>query len=120
MADLYLKRLESERKTLWATCRLKGLAKDTPERQRIAEIDRLIAQHKTPPPTSPLPQAGGGKGRAGSQPALEQPGAVYPLDGGGPVSLEEAEAEAEAGMAEQSLRYREGGNELYVSTEPAA
>ena len=112
MADLYLKRLESERKTLWATCRLKGLAKDTPERQRIAEIDRLIAQHKTPPPTSPLPQAGGGKGRAGSQPALEQPGAVYPLDGGGPVSLEEAEAEAEAGMAEQSLRYREGGNEL--------
>ena len=112
MADLYLKRLESERKTLWATCRLKGLAKDTPERRRIAEIDRLIAQHKTPPPTSPLPQAGGGKGRAGSQPALEQPGAVYPLDGGGPVSLEEAEAEAEAGMAEQSLRYREGGNEL--------
>ena len=112
MADLYLKRLESERKTLWATCRLKGLAKDTPERRRIAEIDRLIAQHKTPPPTSPLPQAGGGRGRAGSQPALEQPGAVYPLDGGGPVSLEEAEAEAEAGMAEQSLRYREGGNEL--------
>ena len=30
MADLYLKKLESERKTLWATCRLKGLAKDTP------------------------------------------------------------------------------------------
>ena len=46
MADLYLKKLESERKTLWATCRLKGLAKDTPERQRIAEIDRLIAEHK--------------------------------------------------------------------------
>ena len=114
MADLYLKRLESERKTLWATCRLKGLAKDTPERQRIAEIDRLIAQHKTPPPTSPLPQAGGGKGRAGSQPALEQPGAVYPFDGGGPVSLEEAEA----GMAEQSARYRAGGNELYVPTKP--
>ena len=46
MADLYLKRLEAERKTLWATCRLKGLAKDTPERQRIAEIDRAIAEHK--------------------------------------------------------------------------
>ena len=45
MADLYLKRLETERKTLWATCRLKGLAKDTPERQRIAELDRLIADH---------------------------------------------------------------------------
>ena len=45
MADLYLKRLESERKTLWATCRLRGLAKDTPERQRIAELDRLIAEH---------------------------------------------------------------------------
>ena len=30
MADLYLKKLESERRTLWATCRLKGLPKDTP------------------------------------------------------------------------------------------
>ena len=38
MADLYARKLESERKTLWATCRLKGLAKDTPQRQRIAEI----------------------------------------------------------------------------------
>jgi hypothetical protein len=46
MADLYLKRLEAERKTLWATCRLKGLAKDTPERLRIAEIDEAIAEHK--------------------------------------------------------------------------
>src|SRR5688500_17686223 len=33
MADLYLKKLEAERKALWATCRLKGLAKDTPERR---------------------------------------------------------------------------------------
>jgi len=46
MADLYLKRLEAERKTLWATCRLKGLAKDTPERQRIAAIDQAIAEHR--------------------------------------------------------------------------
>jgi hypothetical protein len=46
MADLYAKALESERKTLWATCRLKGLAKGTPERERIAELDRLIAEHK--------------------------------------------------------------------------
>ena len=46
MADLYAKALESERKTLWATCRLKGLAKDTPERQRIEELDRLIAEHE--------------------------------------------------------------------------
>jgi hypothetical protein len=46
MADLYLKALESERKSLWATCRLKGLAKNTPERLRIAELDRLIAEHK--------------------------------------------------------------------------
>jgi hypothetical protein len=46
MADLYLKRLEAERKTLWATCRLKGLAKDTPERQRIAALDQAIAEHK--------------------------------------------------------------------------
>jgi hypothetical protein len=45
MADLYLKRLESERKTLWATCRRKGLPKDSPERQRIAAIDQAIAEH---------------------------------------------------------------------------
>ena len=50
MADLYLKKLESERKTLWATCRLKGLAKETPERLRITEIDRLIAEHKARKP----------------------------------------------------------------------
>jgi hypothetical protein len=46
MADLYLKKLEAERKTQWATCRLKGLAKHTPERLRITELDRLIAGHK--------------------------------------------------------------------------
>ena len=50
MADLYLKALESERKALWATCRLKGLPKDTPERQRIAELDRLIAEHQAKKP----------------------------------------------------------------------
>ena len=46
MADLYLKALESERKQLWATCRLKGLPKGTPERLRIAELDESIAAHK--------------------------------------------------------------------------
>lgn len=46
MADLYLKALESERKSLWATCRLKGLARHTPERLRIAEIDEAITAHK--------------------------------------------------------------------------
>lgn len=46
MADLYLKALNSERKALWAECRLKGLAKDTPQRQRIVEIDALLAAHK--------------------------------------------------------------------------
>jgi hypothetical protein len=46
MADLYLKALEAERKSLWATCRLKGLAKDTPERQRIVELDKLLQEHK--------------------------------------------------------------------------
>jgi hypothetical protein len=46
MADLYLKALESERRSLWAACRLKGLAKDTPERQRIVELDKLLAEHK--------------------------------------------------------------------------
>lgn len=43
MADLYLKALQSERKSLWATCRLKGLGKGTPERLRIAELDEAIA-----------------------------------------------------------------------------
>lgn len=46
MADLYLKALESERKSLWAACRLKGLAKDSPERVRIAELDVLLEEHK--------------------------------------------------------------------------
>ena len=46
MADLYQKKLDAERKALWATCRLKGLPRDTPERQRIVEIDRLLAEHK--------------------------------------------------------------------------
>ena len=46
MADLYLKALESERKQLWATCRLKGLPRGTPERDRIAALDQLIAEHK--------------------------------------------------------------------------
>lgn len=46
MADLYLKAMEAERKSLWATCRLKGLAKDTPERRRIVELDEAIAAHR--------------------------------------------------------------------------
>ncbi len=46
MADLYLKALESERKQLWASCRLKGLPKGTPERLRIDELDGLIRDHK--------------------------------------------------------------------------
>jgi hypothetical protein len=47
VADLYLKALESERKKLWAECRLKGLGKGTPERLRIEELDRLLAEHRT-------------------------------------------------------------------------
>jgi hypothetical protein len=46
MADLYLKMMEAERKSLWAACRLKGLPKGTPERLRIEELDRLLAEHK--------------------------------------------------------------------------
>lgn len=46
MADLYLKNLESERKRLWAECRLKGLPKGTPERDRIEEIDDLLRKHR--------------------------------------------------------------------------
>lgn len=50
MADLYLRKMESERKQLWAACRLKGLAKGTAERQRIDELDALIASHKAKKP----------------------------------------------------------------------
>lgn len=46
MADYYLKALESERRSLWAACRLKGLPQGTPERLRITEIDRLLREHK--------------------------------------------------------------------------
>ena len=46
MADLYLRTLESERRRAWAECRLKGLAKGTPERLRIEELDRLLAEHR--------------------------------------------------------------------------
>jgi hypothetical protein len=53
MADLYLKALESERKSLWAACRLKGLPKGTPERLRIEEIDGLLAEHKARKRVSP-------------------------------------------------------------------
>ncbi len=45
MADLYQKALQSERRSLWAECRLKGLAKGSPERLRIAELDRLLVSH---------------------------------------------------------------------------
>jgi hypothetical protein len=47
LADLYLRALESERRKLWAECRLKGLAKSTPQRLRIDELDRLLADHRT-------------------------------------------------------------------------
>ena len=49
MADLYLRALESERRRLWAECRLKGLAKGTPERLRIEELERLLAEHRAKP-----------------------------------------------------------------------
>jgi hypothetical protein len=50
MADLYVKALESERRRLWAECRLKGLAKGTPERLRIEELDRLLMEHRAKTP----------------------------------------------------------------------
>jgi hypothetical protein len=41
--------MESERRRLWAECRLKGLAKTTPERLRIEELDRLLQEHRAKP-----------------------------------------------------------------------
>jgi hypothetical protein len=49
VGDLYLKALESERRRLWAECRLKGLAKGTPQRLRIEELENLLAAHCTKP-----------------------------------------------------------------------
>ena len=49
MADLYLRALESERRRLWAECRLKGLTKGTPERLRIEELDKRLAEHQAKP-----------------------------------------------------------------------
>lgn len=64
MADLYRKTLESERRKLWGECRLKGLKRDTPQRLRIAEIDRLLADHaaKQSAPKRSQPPVGGGEG----------------------------------------------------------
>ena len=53
MADLYLKSLESERRSLWASARLKGLPKDSPERMRIDNIDADIAAHKAKSKSGP-------------------------------------------------------------------
>jgi hypothetical protein len=56
LADLYLKALESERRKLWAECRLKGLAKGTPERVRIDELDALLKAHREKGGKSTKPQ----------------------------------------------------------------
>jgi hypothetical protein len=56
MAELYLKALESERKQLWATCRLKGLPLGTPERERIAQLDALLKEHKAKSPVKAAPK----------------------------------------------------------------
>lgn len=53
MADLYLKAIESERRSLWASARLKGLPQDSPERLRISQIDADIAAHKAKAKTTP-------------------------------------------------------------------
>ena len=45
LADLFQKALESERRSLWAECRLKGLAQGTPQRLRIVELDKMLADH---------------------------------------------------------------------------
>ena len=72
MADLYLKALESERKKLWATCRLKGLPRDSMERQRIAMIDEDIAAHKAKQGKPDKPKSSGPK-PAKPKPAKAKP-----------------------------------------------
>ena len=60
MADLYRKNLESERRKLWGICRFKGLKRDTPERLRIAEIHRLLAEHTAKSQQPPVERRKGG------------------------------------------------------------
>ena len=82
MADLYLKRLETERKALWATCRLKGLPKDSAERQRIAELDRLIQEHQAKRANSSLSRSDG-DGEAQPARGAGEHRTDHPQDGGG-------------------------------------
>jgi hypothetical protein len=49
LVELNHRALESERRRLWAECRLKGLAKGTPERLRIEELDKLLAEYRAKP-----------------------------------------------------------------------
>jgi hypothetical protein len=46
MTEPSLKSIQGERNRLWAEARLKGLAKDTPVRERIAELDAQIRERK--------------------------------------------------------------------------
>jgi len=46
MTDRFLRTLEAERNELWAEARLKGFPQGTSERDRIAELDILIAERK--------------------------------------------------------------------------
>jgi hypothetical protein len=46
VVDLHLKVLRSEGQRLWAECRLKGLARGTPQRNRLEELDKLLSEHR--------------------------------------------------------------------------
>ena len=46
MAEPSIKELQGERNRLWAEARLKGLPVGTPIRDRIAELDAMIAARK--------------------------------------------------------------------------
>lgn len=49
MAELYRKRLETQRKVPLVTCRFKALGRGSRESLRIAEPDRLIVDHIAKP-----------------------------------------------------------------------
>ena len=72
-----LKELIGERNRLWAEARLKGLTSDTPQRQRVSELDAIIRARKEARAQSGKPEKAAAKpdGTAGkaSKPAAIDP-----------------------------------------------
>ena len=132
MANLYAKRLETERKALWATCRLKGLAKGHPaarvhddalSKARFEFRWRDQFNLSLDPETAEqyhdqtLPAEGAKTAHFCSMCgpkfcSMKISQEVREFARLNPPAL--PSDNPDRGMAEMSEKYREGGNELYV------